>query len=195
MQPRRSWETYAERRRGQMVLGALAAGMGSLALWLRSPGGGSMAVLLVVAVGVVATVYAVIAVLVRPRATSAGTAYVVLVPCGSLGRYGLKVTNPDATVPGRLVVSAAEITVTVRGGVRLRFPREHVESTEVRCAPSLRPLGYLTVRLAGGGTLVGRLFQPGPVERALRAAGYPGAGTSQPGRAPGADRVPDGPAS
>jgi hypothetical protein len=57
---------------------------------------------------------------------------------------------PDATVPGRLVVSGSEVTWTVRG-VRLRFPRNLVERAEVRRAPS----------------------QPGPVERELRAAGYP----------------------
>jgi hypothetical protein len=99
----------------------------------------------------------------------------VLTPSGCLSRYGLQVTDPDATVPGRLVVSGTEVTWTVRG-VRLRFPRDLVEGTEVRRVPSLRPLGYLTLHLKGSGTVVGRVFQPGPVQRALRAAGYPVAG-------------------
>jgi hypothetical protein len=169
---RASWDTYAERRRGRMALGGVAAALGSLALWFRSPGDGSVAILVVVAVGVAAVVYAVVAVAVRPRATPAGTAYLVLTPSGSLSRYGLQVTNPDATVPGRLVISPTEVTWTVRG-VRLRFPRDLVERAELRRAPSLRPLGYLTLHLKGSGTVVGRIFQPGPVERELRAAGYP----------------------
>ena len=88
-----------------MALGGAAAALGSLALWLRSPGGGSVVTLVVVAVGAAAAVYLVVAVAVRPRATPAGTAYLVLTPSGSLSRYGLQVTNPDATIPGRLVVS------------------------------------------------------------------------------------------
>jgi hypothetical protein len=155
-----------------MALGGVAAALGSLGLWLRSSGDGSVATLVAVAVGAAAAVYAVVAVAVRPRATPEGTAYRVLTPSGSLSRYGLRVTNPDATVPGRLVVSGSEVTWSVRG-VRLRFPRDLVERAEVRRAPSLRALGYLTLHLKGSGTVVGRIFQPGPIERELRAAGYP----------------------
>ena len=172
MDGRASWEAYAEGRRGRMALGGAAAALGSLALWVRSSGGGSLVTLVVIAVGAAAAVYAVVAVAVRPKATPAGTAYLVLTPSGSLSRYGLQVTNPDATVPGRLVVSGDELTWTVRG-VRLRFPRDVVERIEVRRAPSLRPLGYMTLHLKGSGSVVARIFQPGPVERALRAAGYP----------------------
>ena len=39
--------------------------------------------------------------------------------------------------------------------------------------PSLRPLGYLTLHLTGSGNVVGRIFQPGPIEQELRVAGYP----------------------
>ena len=167
-----SWQTYAEGRRGRMALGGAAAALGSLALWLRSPGDGSVVTLVVVAVGAAAAVYLVVAVAVRPKATPAGTAYLVLTPSGSLSRYGLQVTNPDATIPGRLVVSGDEVTWTVRG-VRLRFPHTLVERIEVRRVPSLRPLGYLTLHLTGSGSVVGRIFQPGPVEQELRVAGYP----------------------
>ncbi|MGZ4596134.1 MAG: hypothetical protein ACXV3V_04340, partial [Actinomycetes bacterium] len=108
-------------------------------------------------------------------------------------RYGLQVTNPDATVPGRLVVSAGEVTWRVRG-VRLRFPRDLVRSADVHRVPSLRPLGYITLHLTGGGTVVGRVFQPGPVERDLREAAYPDSGPSAPeGRPPDAERATEVP--
>ena len=175
MGSRGSWETYAEGRRGRLALGSVAAVLSSLALWLRSSGDGSVLTLVVVAVGAAAAVCLVVAVAVRPKGTPAGTAYLVLTPSGGLSRYGLQVTNPDATVPGRLVVSGDEVTWTVRG-VRLRFPRDVVERVEVRRAPSVRPLGYLTLDLKGSGSVVGRIFQPSPIERELRAAGFPVAG-------------------
>jgi hypothetical protein len=167
------WISTSEQRRRRTILLEVAAVIGSVALFVRSPGQGSFSTLGWVAVGAVAGAYAIIAVLVRPRRTTEGTAYLALTPPGRFDRNGLSISNPDVTIPARLLVTDTEISWTVRG-TRVRFPRDIIERVDVNRAGSMRPLGYLTLRVRGGGSVVSRVFQPGRIRRVLRAAGYAG---------------------
>lgn len=170
-----TWVGYSEGRRRGAILRFVALFVASLGLFFRASHGASLsdaASLLIVAGSCGLGTLAVIGFAVRPRRTADGTAFLVLTPIGSLAADTVTVTNPNATLPGRLVVSNGAITWTSRRGGRLTWQRASVDSASVRRVPSVRPLGYLSLNLSTGHSFTARVFQPAEIVTALRACGY-----------------------
>lgn len=167
-----SWVGYTEGRRRAAVLRSL--GLVGALLFATVSGGSGLSTFLVIAVPCLLVTAVVIDVLVRPRATRDGAAFLVLTPVGAVSGRALAVSNPNATVPGRLVIRAQGVDWTSQRAGHLAWRRDEVVDVALRRVASFRPLGYLTLTLTDGAAFTARVFQSRAIGDVLTAYGYPG---------------------